>query len=86
MGTHCSQHGYKPGTSVGLGSQMMSFWNSAWTVIGHCKGSIVQTTVPQFNPATSVSGCPNKWVAGETYEEADKVSVTVPTLPIRQVV
>merc|ERR1711935_5502 len=86
MGAHCSQQGYEPGTSVGSGSKMTSFWKSAWTVIGHCKGSIAPTTAPQFNSATSVGGCPNKWVAGETYEEADRISVTVSTLPIRQVV
>jgi len=86
LGAHCSQQGYEPGTSVGTGSQVTEFWKSAWTVIGHCKGSIAPTTAPQFNSATSVGGCPNEWVAGETYEEADRVSVTVSTLPIRQVV
>jgi len=70
---HCSQIGYEPGTSIGIGAQIVEYWRQAWTVVGVCDGTIAPTTAPSFDVLTNVGGCPDVWSV-QTYEEGDRVS------------
>jgi len=88
----CGQSGFEPGTS--------QFGEQAWTALGSCtgtiaptsspsfSGSIGPTSSPSFDPANSVGGCPVEWERGSavSYVEGDMVSVTVTTMPLRQLV
>ena len=40
MSTHCTEQGYEADTSVGTSRQILDYWKSALTVVGHCIGSI----------------------------------------------
>jgi len=70
---YCPQEGYEPGTSIGSGSQTVEYWKAAWSVVGHCSGSITPTSSPSFDSLTDMGGCPDEWVP-QTYEEGDRVS------------
>ena len=74
---HCSQAGYEP--DVGTA------WERAWSVIGTCTGTITPTSSPNVEYPLLVGPCYDKWDNGETYEQGDKVSVTVSTDPERKV-
>jgi len=83
LSSHCGQAGYEPNTDAAAPDA----WKVAWTVVGHCSGSIGPTGAPSFDPANSVGGCPDEWEMGSSasYEEGDMVSVTISTMPLRQV-
>ncbi|KAL7528614.1 hypothetical protein ACHAXR_002535, partial [Thalassiosira sp. AJA248-18] len=66
VGKHCSQAGYEPGEG--------SAWEVAWSVLGHCDGTITPTSSPSFVTLTDMGGCPNEFSSDENYEEGDKVS------------
>eukprot|EP00571_Detonula_confervacea_P006562 CAMPEP_0172330918 /NCGR_PEP_ID=MMETSP1058-20130122/61653_1 /TAXON_ID=83371 /ORGANISM="Detonula confervacea, Strain CCMP 353" /LENGTH=658 /DNA_ID=CAMNT_0013048155 /DNA_START=126 /DNA_END=2102 /DNA_ORIENTATION=- len=69
---HCSQAGYTPGEEVGG----VENWIHAWTVVGHCSGTIGPTSAPSHVQLTDMGGCPESWSAKsveELYEEGDKV-------------
>lgn len=79
---HCGQAGYEPDTLA-----TSAAWRDAWTIVGHCNGSIGPTASPSVDPNTVVGSCPEEWSAGDNtkYEEGDMVSVAVSTIPIRKV-
>merc|ERR1719223_1261592 len=66
----CGQAGYEP-MKVDDPSE---HWKTAWTVVGHCSGTISPTSTPSFDPANHVGGCPDAWVAGVKYDGEDNVS------------
>ncbi|EJK52016.1 hypothetical protein THAOC_28757, partial [Thalassiosira oceanica] len=55
-----------------------------WTLVGRCTGTIAPTGSPTFDQAT-VTGCPDDWVKGTTYEEGDLAAVTVSSTPLRKI-
>lgn len=76
-GLNCPQAGYEPGTGVA--------WENAWSVLGHCEGTMMPTTAPSFVTLADVGGCSESFIANSDYEEGDMVSVTISQLPLRQV-
>jgi len=66
----CGQAGYEP-MKVDDPSE---HWKTAWTVVGHCSGTISPTSTPSFDPANHVGGCPDAWVAGAKYDADDNVT------------
>lgn len=78
---HCGQAGYEPQTDPATPGA----WRDAWTVKGHCSGSMGPTTSPSFETLASVGACPDEWSSSDDYEEGDMVSVSVSTTPIRKV-
>jgi len=72
----CGQAGYKPEEGTA--------WKDAWTVVGHCSGSIGPTSSPSFETLKTVGACPDEW-SSEDYDEGDMVSISVSTTPIRKV-
>jgi len=71
----CGLAGYEPGEGIA--------WKDAWIVEGHCSGTIVPTASPTID--TDAGPCYADWLASEEYEEGDKVSLTVSTIPLRKV-
>jgi len=69
----CPVAAYEPGTSIGSGSQTVEYWKEAWSIVGHCRGTITPTSSPAFVSLTNMGGCPDEWVQ-QTYEEGDRVS------------
>mmetsp|Transcript_33191 Transcript_33191/g.75125 ORF Transcript_33191/g.75125 Transcript_33191/m.75125 type:complete len:591 (+) Transcript_33191:109-1881(+) len=78
----CGQTGYEPMNDDGT-----EYWKDAWTVVGHCEGTISPTATPSFDPNNHVGGCPDEWVGGTNtaYEEGDMVSITVSTTPLQKI-
>jgi len=78
---HCGQVGYEPL----MDPATPGAWRDAWTIVGHCDGTIEPTGAPNFAPTNSVGACPEQWVAGSDtkYEEGDLVSVITSTTPLR---
>jgi len=76
---HCGRIGYQPLTE-GNGDA----WMEAWTIAGHCSGTITPTASPSFDPA-NVVGCPPNWTDGEEYEEGGMAAVTISETPERKV-
>lgn len=63
----CGKSGYEPGTG--------QYWETVWTALGSCSGTISPTASPNFSTLTDAGGCPDVWEAGvNKYEENDKVS------------
>ncbi|EJK59466.1 hypothetical protein THAOC_20308 [Thalassiosira oceanica] len=63
----CGKSGYEPGTG--------QYWETVWTALGSCSGSMSPTASPNFSTLTDAGGCPDAWEAGvNKYEENDKVS------------
>jgi len=62
----CGQAGYEPGTG--------GAWDSAWTILGSCTGSMAPTSSPDYSTLTNMGGCPEAYVAGTEYDAADTVS------------
>ena len=61
----CGQNGYEPGTG--------QYWETVWTMLGSCTGTISPTSSPSYSSLTNGGGCPGAWEAG-VYEENDRVS------------
>jgi len=70
---HCSQDGFEPGTSIGSGMQRVEHWKQAWSILGHCSGTITPTTAPAFVSLPFMGGCPEEW-SSQSYEGGDHVS------------
>jgi len=63
----CGKSGYEPGTG--------QYWETVWTALGSCSGSMSPTGSPAYTTLTDAGGCPDAWEAGvNKYEENDKVS------------
>jgi len=82
MSGHCGQAGYKPNHNPATPQA----WRDAWTVAGHCSGSIGPTSAP-VSDTTAIGACPPEWERGSNvkYEEGDMVSLTVSEVPLRRV-
>ncbi|EJK76588.1 hypothetical protein THAOC_01640 [Thalassiosira oceanica] len=76
---HCSSEGYEPDVD-----SETDYWQMVWTVLGRCTGTIAPTGSPTFDQAT-VTGCPDDWAKGTTYEEGDLAAVTVSSTPLRKI-
>ncbi|KAL7535401.1 hypothetical protein ACHAXR_007612, partial [Thalassiosira sp. AJA248-18] len=83
LGQHCGQDGYEPNTNPATPDA----WKVAWTVAGHCDGSIAPTSAPVFEDLALVGACPDEWERGDNvkYEEGDLVGMIVSDVPLRKV-
>ena len=79
-GAHCGQAGYEPDPEGASGA-----WEDAWSVVGHCSGTIAPTVSPSYDPDNLIDGeaCPELWEEGgnDKYEEGDLVSEIVSEEP-----
>jgi hypothetical protein len=63
----CGSDAYKPGDSV--------HWETAWTLLGSCEGTIAPTTAPVYVTLADAGGCPPEFDESTTYEAGDKVEM-----------
>lgn len=63
----CGVAAYKPGDST--------YWETAWTLLGSCTGTIAPSASPMYVSITSAGGCPDAYDSTATYEESDKVEM-----------
>jgi hypothetical protein len=63
---HCSQNGFEPAGE---------YSKEAWTVLGHCEGTIAPTTAPAYVTLADAGGCPPEFDESATYEAGDKVEM-----------
>ena len=63
----CGSDAYKPGDSV--------HWETAWTLLGSCEGTIAPTTAPVYVTLADAGGCPPEFDESATYEAGDKVEM-----------
>ena len=61
----CGNASYKPGDST--------YWESAWTLLGSCSGTIAPSASPVYVSIPNAGGCPEAFSSSNTYEEGDKV-------------
>eukprot|EP00970_Alexandrium_tamarense_P001277 scaffold131_cov206-Alexandrium_tamarense.AAC.17 len=62
----CGNGGYKPGDS--------QHWETAWTLLGGCEGTIAPTGSPTWDLPSGL-GCPEPFDEDASYEEGDKVEL-----------
>lgn len=64
----CGMSMYEPATG--------QYWESAWSIIGSCRGTLTPTTSPSFHHLQDMGVCPDEWQWGihVTYEEGDLIS------------
>jgi hypothetical protein len=64
----CGNSLYKPGDSL--------YWESAWTLLGSCDGTIAPTASPSWGiGAWDGAGCPEEYDGNQEYEAGDRIAV-----------
>jgi hypothetical protein len=70
----CNDPAYEPGVNTGTLYEGKYLWQTAWTYVSGCSGTLTPTTSPNF-ASVPTDGCPEAYVDGTDYVSGDKVSI-----------